>query len=74
MPPFEGGLYGRYPPRFSAGAFCMVPRCGAEFVLPEPYERLLVLGGVNGRNPPRFSAGALCIVPRCGAALIPPDP
>jgi hypothetical protein len=63
-----GGVNGRKPPRFSAGAAWLVPRCGSgreEFMF-DPEGRLLLFGEVNGRKPPRFSAGAAWLVPRCG--------
>lgn len=42
-----GGVNGRYPPRFSAGEFCMVPRCGSG--------REPALLPLNEPYPPRFS-------------------
>ena len=61
-----GGVNGRYPPRFSAGADWNVPRCG-ERMLDGADGRLLLLGGVNGRYPLRSCAGADWNVPRCCA-------
>lgn len=49
-----GGVNGRKPLRFSAGADCIVPRCGAAPMPDGPVERLLPLGGLKGRKPPRL--------------------